>query len=64
MAAQVEAYVRDGFVVSGLIPEPVTAAAAASLWEQIAGPPRPTEKDGWADEACSKYRPLPRDQGS
>ena len=43
--AQVEAYVRDGFVVcSGLIPSPIVDAAVDSMWAQMAGPPKPLEK--------------------
>ena len=63
--AQVEAYLRDGFVVcSGLIPEPIVAAAVDALWEQMAGPPKSLEQDGWANEERNKYRPKRDDPAS
>ena len=56
-AAQVEAYVRDGFVLcSGLVPTPVVAACEDALWAQMAGPPKPQEGDPWAKDD----RPRPR----
>ena len=56
-AAQVESYCRDGFVLcSGLIEPAVLSAAVDSMWEQMAGPSKPLERDGWA----TPERPHPR----
>ena len=61
---QVESYVRDGFVVvHGLIPEPILADARNSIWEQMAGPPKPPEEDAWAPGGA-KRRERPRPQRS
>ena len=63
--AQVEAYVRDGFVVcSGLISSPVVNAAVESMWNQMGGPPKPLEKDGWATEERAQYRPQRDDRST
>ncbi len=63
--SQVEAYVRDGFVVcSGLIPGPIVDAAVESMWCQMAGPPKPIEKDGWATKERAAYRPRRDDRST
>ena len=63
--AQVEAYVRDGFVVcSGLIPSTVIDAAVDSLWSQMSGPPKSIEQDGWATEERAAYRPRRDDRST
>eukprot|EP01043_Picozoa_sp_COSAG02_P065188 COSAG02_NODE_9760_length_2118_cov_7.171867_2_plen_185_part_00 len=61
---QVEFYVKEGYVViNGLIPEPILAAARDSIWEQMAGPPKPPEEDAWAPGGA-KRRTRPRPQRS
>lgn len=61
-AEQLESYVQDGYVVvSGLIPEPILAAARDSIWDQMAGPPKPPEEDAWAPGGAKK-RERPRPQ--
>lgn len=56
-AAQIETYCRDGFVLcSGLVSAPIAAAAEASLWQQMEGPPKSPEDDPWSKDD----RPRPR----
>lgn len=62
-AAQVESYVRDGFVLcSGLVPRAIVDAAVDSMWEQMAGPPKPLEGDPWARD--TRPRPQRDDRSS
>ena len=61
--AEVEQYIRDGYVVvSDLISPAVCSAAADAVWAQMSGPPKLLTEDKWATPG--RQRPRRRDAAS